>query len=280
MKHFIYSVYVALAALLLAGCSTSRTTTKAPMIGGLTGKAYAEKVIELAPQWATLSGKVSLNLSMDGKKDLKVNGTLRLKRGESIQILITPLLGIEMARMEITPDGILAIDRMGKRYAQASFGEINDMLRTSIGFEILQSLFLNEVFLPGKTNLRTSDANQFLVTQEGEQACMDVKASGTLSYRFFTSTEQGLLQETCIGLPDTPYRLSWKYDEFQNVEQRLFPQQQHMEVKANSGSKTATLDMKLSRLSVGGSWETRSEVSSRYKRIEVTDLINILNSMK
>ena len=278
MKHFIYSVYVILATLLLAGCSTSRTTTKSPMIGGLTGKAYAEKVIELAPQWTALSGKVSLNLNMDGKKDLKVNGTIRLKRGESIQILIAPLLGIEMARMEITPDGILAIDRMGKRYAQVSFGEINDMLRTNIGFEVLQSLFLNEVFLPGKTNLHPSDAGQFLISQEGEQVCMDVKASKTLSYRFFTSTEQGLLQETCIGLPDTPYRLSWKYDEFQNVDQRPFPQ--HMEVKMSNEAKAATLDMKLSRLSVGGSWDTRTEVSSRYKRIEVTDLINILNSMK
>lgn len=269
---YIY-LYVAIATLLLSACSATRTATKTPMIGNLSGQAYAEKVIEQAPRWNTLNGKVTLNLKTQGKKDIKVNGTLRMKRNESIQILVTPLLGIEMARLEITPQGILAIDRMGKRYAQADFASLG----LEIGFETIQALFLNEVFLPGKTNLQAADATSFTVTQDGDtQACLEPTRQKIFYYRFLASAQQGQLQETHVGMKGMPYKLTWHYDDFQPLATGTFPQ--HMEVTATNGTRSATLDMKLSRLSTTGNWDTRTDVSAKYKRIEIADLIKIINA--
>ena len=39
--------------------------------------------------------------------------------------------------------------------------------------------------------------------------------------------------------------------------------------------KTYSLDMKLSRMSVGEDWETRTSLSSRYKKIELTTLLKM-----
>ncbi len=275
MKRFTHYIYVLFAIVVMASCSSTRVTTTAPMVGGLTGKAYTEKVIESAPQWGALSGKAALNLNM-GSKELKVNGTLRLKRGQSIQILITPLLGIEVARLEITPDGLLAIDRINKRYAQVSFSELSTRLHTQITFDVVQSLFLNEVFLPGKSGLHASDASSFLVSQDGTQACLDAKSSDNLTYRFLTSAAEGLLQETRIGMQGSSYVLSWKYDSFQALEQRQFPL--HMLLTAEDGSQAASLDMKLSRLSVGGDWDATTSVTSKYRRIELSDVLKMLKS--
>ena len=112
IKLVVRYLYVLVALVLVASCSSTRKLEKTPMIGGLTGEAYMEKVIELSPSWKTVSGKVALTLNMEGQKDAKVSATLRLKRGESIQLLVAPLLGIEVARLEITPGGLLAVDRL------------------------------------------------------------------------------------------------------------------------------------------------------------------------
>ena len=49
-----------------------------------------------------------------------MNGTMKLVSGERMQLsLLMPILRSEVARLEITPDDVLVVDRMGKRYVQA-----------------------------------------------------------------------------------------------------------------------------------------------------------------
>ena len=272
MKHIMRIAYMALAVVALASCSSTRTATKAPMIGNLTGKAFTEKVIEQEPRWASVSAKATFRFSMEGKKDMKVNGTLRVKRGESIQLIVTPILGIEMGRMEITPEGILAMDRMNKRYAQVPFSQLG----LEIGFETIQALFLNELFLPNRGSLKAADAASFTVTPDAAQALLEPDGQKGFSYRFLASATQGTLEETRIGMTGMSYQMTWKYDDFQPLGNGQFPL--HMQVTGGDGTRTGTLDMTLSRPTTGGSWDARTEVSQKYKRIELGELINILNS--
>ena len=84
-----------LLAVGLAGCKTSRHSSS------LSGES------------ACLSSKVQLTVP---HKDatLTVNGTMKLKKEECMQIsFLMPILRTEVARMEVTPDEILLVDRMG-----------------------------------------------------------------------------------------------------------------------------------------------------------------------
>ena len=47
IRLLIRYLYVLIALVLVASCSSTRKIEKAPMVGGLTGEAYMEKVIEL-----------------------------------------------------------------------------------------------------------------------------------------------------------------------------------------------------------------------------------------
>ena len=142
-RNLFFYLLAGFVALLVASCSSTRRMQKTPMIGGLTGTDYMEKVIEWAPRWQCVTGKVALNLNT-GKSANKVSATLRIKRGDVIQLSVAPLLGIEVARMEITPEGILVVDRMNKRYVRESFGAISELAHVDLNFNMLQSLFLNE----------------------------------------------------------------------------------------------------------------------------------------
>lgn len=272
-RNLFFYLLAGFVALLVASCSSTRRMQKTPMIGGLTGTDYMEKVIEWAPRWQCVTGKVALNLNT-GKSANKVSATLRIKRGDVIQLSVALLLGIEVARMEITPEGILVVDRMNKRYVRESFGAISELAHVDLNFNMLQSLFLNELFLPRKTQLSVADASDFTVIQDGTLACLEPKSGRILSCRFWTTADQGLLEKTRIGVKGSAYGLDWAYSDFGALDGKNFPQ--HMLVNVLGIDKPISLDMKFSRLSVNSDWETRTELSSRYQRIELAELLKML----
>ena len=64
MKRFIYWVYVVCLIVLASSCRSLRHAERAPMIGGLKGEEYQEKVISGLPHWNCVTGKVALNLNV------------------------------------------------------------------------------------------------------------------------------------------------------------------------------------------------------------------------
>lgn len=113
-----------LMALLigLAGCKTSRQAE------GTKGET------------SFLSSKVVLTVP---SKDavLTVNGTMKLKAGERMQLsLLMPILRSEVARIDVTPEEVILVDRMGKRYVQASRQELKGILPKKATFQHLEKL--------------------------------------------------------------------------------------------------------------------------------------------
>lgn len=112
-------------AVCLAGCKTSRQASSS-----------------LTKDSGYLSSKVQLTVP---HKDatLTVNGTMKLKSGERMQIsFLMPIIRTEVARMEVTPDDILLVDRMGKRYVQATRKELKDILPKKPTSHILKNCFM------------------------------------------------------------------------------------------------------------------------------------------
>ena len=122
MTQRIYQIFgIALLVMALASCSSTKMLKKSHFIDGMSEVEYVEKLINHAGEWDAFTAKVNLSVDLDGKGPTKVGGTLRIKKGEVIQLSVAPLLGIEVARVEITPSGVLVLDRVNKQYVKASF---------------------------------------------------------------------------------------------------------------------------------------------------------------
>ena len=129
---------VLLVLACLAGCRTSR---------------QAESVIN--KDTGCLSSKVRLTIPTSKEAILTVDGTLKLKAGERVQVSFQmPILRTEVARIDLTPDEILLVDRMGRRYVQASRKELKGMLPRKATFARLEKL-LYEASKPGAKNYLT-----------------------------------------------------------------------------------------------------------------------------
>ena len=263
-----------LMVAILASCSATKTIKKSHSIEGMSETEFVESVIENASGWKALTAKMSLSVDLEGKGATKVSGTLRIKKGEVIQMSIAPLLGIEVARAEISPDGILVIDRMNKRYVEVSFAEVKALAKADLDFHTLQALFLNELFLPGKGDLTARDASSFKVEPEAEGVWLNVKRAKRFGYHFLTEAPEALLKESYIGLNGTPYGLRWKYDDFRALERKQFPVD--MKLVFEGGKKPVKAALALSRLSTNGDWEARTEVSKKYEKVELEEILKIL----
>lgn len=265
--------YLFLLILILTSCSTSKNSLRNTMIGGLSGTEYMEKVIEWTPSRQNLTARTRIELNTGTASPINVNANMRIRRGEIIRITVAPFLGIEVARIDITPEKVLAIDRMNKRYVELGFGELSSLLNTELDFNILQSLILNEIFIPGREKLSQSDAERFALSSYGDQAKLQVKGTKRIGYSFFTSATDGRLEETVISLKGLPYSLHCRYTDFTMLGNDVFPQS--VEMQSEGTDKKYSLSMKLSRIGTDSDWDARSEVSSKYRKISIQELLQL-----
>ena len=265
---------IALFVMLLASCSSTKMLKKTHFIDGMSEVEYVEKLINHVGEWGAFTAKVNLSVDLDGKSATKVGGTLRIKRGEVIQLSVAPLLGIEVARAEISPTGILVIDRVNKRYVRASFSELESLVHADLDFHSLQALFLHELFLPGNSRMTVRDASNFRVDVKTQEVVLEAKKGGRFTYQFLIQVPEAVLKESCIALAGTPYLLRWKYDAFRPFEQEQFPTD--MQIIFEGAEKPVKAAMALSRLSTNSNWETHTEVSARYMKVELADILKLL----
>ena len=91
------------------------------------------------------TAKVKVTITQDGK-EVTTNGNLRMRYGDVIQLtLVDPVLGIaEIGRIELSPDKVLIIDRVNKRYVDTNYEEFSALKSRNIDFKTIQEFFWQE----------------------------------------------------------------------------------------------------------------------------------------
>ena len=109
----------------------------------LTGCKTSRRAVSDDGQPRCLSAKVRLTVP-NKNASFTVNGTLKLVSGERLQMsFLMPILRTEVVRIEVTPDEVLVVDRMGRRYVRATRDELKNILPRKVTFSHLESLVFN-----------------------------------------------------------------------------------------------------------------------------------------
>ena len=138
-KNKLLLIFGLVACCLLVGCKS----TKLP--------------IEKEKPADCLSARVELVVPT---KDalFTVNGTMKLISGERVQLsFLMPILRSEVARVEVTPDELLLVDRMGHRYVRTNRDELKGMLPKDATFDKLEKLIKEAAQPSGRRTLSGSE---------------------------------------------------------------------------------------------------------------------------
>ena len=266
--------YVIVLAALLTSCSTSRKSLPGAAPGGLSGAEYVEKAVERASQHRNLTARTRVVMDTGGGAPVSVSASIKIRKGEIIRISVTPFLGIEVARIDITPNSLLVTDKVNMRYAEAGFSEICGLLGADVDFDMIQSVLMNEIFLPGKRTLSPSDAKRFTLSSVEGRAMLQTVSSDGIGCSFFMSADGSHPEETILSSRGMPFPLRCVYKDFTVSDGNVIPGQ--ISIYTGGESRRYSVDMKLSRISTDADWDAGTALSSRYRKVSIMELLRAL----
>lgn len=109
----------------------------------------ATKIAQSFGDWTTM--KAGGSLSLRGDRRFSSSMQIRMRRGKSIYISIRPLGIVEVAKLVITGDTLLVVDKIHKQYLCENVKLITNGVPASVSD--LQDLFLGRAFLLGQGTL-------------------------------------------------------------------------------------------------------------------------------
>lgn len=267
-----------LLCLVLASCGTKKQTV-ASGGGGKSGIAPLENIVQTvnANRQDETFATAKMNFSFaSGDKSASVGGTLRMKRNDVIQLSLVTFGILEVARIEMTPEYFMGIDKVNKQYIRATYQDVSFFKKAGIDFYTLQALFWDELFVFGGSNSMPTD-KQFKKSMEGERAKLTNDESQHAVLTFLVNMLTGLVQQATVS-PRTqgssPY-LTWEYAEFGSFGQKRFPTKHFLTIP-NDG-KPIKASLSLSNLKNDSGWETRTDTPKRnYKEVTIEQLMSLL----
>ncbi len=145
MRHIVFFCL----AMCLVGCHTQKGATRSSR-KVTPEQQLAQKVIVAQPLFQTAEAKkVRMKVDYAGRS-ITANGSIAVITDSILVLSVQPLLGIEMLRVEMTPQTMLVVDKMNRRYVQMPYETLAQTIGLPLCFTDLQAVFLNRMFVMGK----------------------------------------------------------------------------------------------------------------------------------
>jgi hypothetical protein len=109
-------------------------------------------------RYQTLSQKANVTLQFD-QRAYSMNCSVQMWRNELIVLSLQPVLGIEMFRLEATPDSMVVIDKMNRRYTTMAYDWGGKQLQPTPSFKMIQ----NFITPPALPKIKASSGKSFEV---------------------------------------------------------------------------------------------------------------------
>ncbi len=290
--NITHSLALTLATAALLSCSASRASVSSnePNITthSTTGSTQNLKVLHKITDQALYQQNIVANLEFTlkkGDKTIKVPGQLRMRKDDVIRLqLMVPIIRTEVGRVEFTPDGVLVVDRLHKQYVKASYDEVSFLKNNGITFYSLQSLFWNQLCMPGEKKVGEDQLSLFQVADaQGDNALVSL-ADGQMSYQWTAAKTSGLISQTKVTYQSTQHgtsSLTWQYSDFKTFGSKQYPFTQVVTVQTSltDKAKGASATFSLDDINSNADWDNRTTLSDRYTQVSAEEVLAKLMSM-
>ena len=281
---------LAVAAVMMVACSSSRNLEKskdeaameavaaAQLADSLQREAYLQKVNDNVQHARFITSKVKFSVEV-GAREMTLTGNLKMKRDDVVRLQLMAFGFVEAGRLEFTKEYVLVMDRINKLYLKAPYSQLDFLRNSNIDFYVIQALFWNELFQPGKVKVTDELLHSYSLEPGSEDAVIAMQ-DGKLSYRWLADNLTSRVKMANIMYNDKyrgNYQLNWDYEDFQTFNRKYFPMEH--KISFNTPDKEVKLGMMLNYMGSEEDWETRTEVSSKYRQVTVDEILQRFMSL-
>jgi hypothetical protein len=224
------------------------------------------------PDYSTLSARLHIELATGTEKSFSSRATLKILRDRALQISIQPLAGIEVMRIEVSPDSVKMLDRMNRRYMADSFANSGSDMPPALNFHNLQALFTNRIFLPDGTASPDSAFARFRTepAQHGQGFIFHTQDAHGLHYRFTSSGDTLAVTE----IADASHTLRLDYAAFSPVGEGLQPFPTEIRAVWRADRKTeVSLAIRYSHIDIDRPVDLRFDVPKNCRRVSLSQIL-------
>ncbi len=206
-----------------------------------------------------------------GKTNLR--GQLRIKNDSLIWMSITPALGIEAARIMLTNDSVMFINRLNKTYFTGKYELIDSLLNTTIDFSLLQSMLVGN-------DLAQYDVGKYRASVDNEMYRLTIRERRKIR-KYIRKGEintRVLVQQ--IWLDPETYRiaridvkehgedennkLQVYYSDYTSIDGQLFPSKIRIEI---TSQKSILIDVEFNKITLNNPLSFPFRIPGKYESL-------------
>ena len=262
--------------LMLASCGSKKKVVeeKTTVVTNTGQNEILNKVSQNVQTAKFITSKVRFSVEV-GAQNITLTGNLKMKRDDVIRLQLMAFGFVEAARLEFTKDYVLIMDRINKQYLKAPYKSVDFLRNSGINFYTLQALFWSELFQPNRSTLTADDMKKYAINADNEDAVVTLE-DNKIDYSWLVDQGNGLIKMANIIYKDRlngNSQLNWDYTGYEKLESHSKQFPNDMNITLTAPKKEVKLGIKLNYIRHETEWETRTEVSNKYREVTVDEIL-------
>lgn len=285
----ILKIAVMAFPLMLSSCIFHKKAVKEEAPKPLTAeelkqKKFVDRVQDNVQTARFITSKVKFSVEVGAQK-LTLTGNLKMKRDDVIRLQLMAFGFVEAGRIEMTKEYVLIMDRINKQYLKAPWMQVDFLRNSGLNFNSMQSLFWNELFKPNPVvigkKVEADTTSTFATIESGDDMIIQLN-QGKMDYSWLVERNDALIKMANIQYKDrfnsdNNAQLNWDYDKFELFSGKKFPTKHA--ISLTTANKEVKLGMTFNYLGSETEWETRTEVSNKYREVTVDEILRRFMSL-
>jgi hypothetical protein len=261
-------LFLVILSINLYSCNTRRQVIKQPLKEH--GADYIfEQLKKNELRFKTLSGKFSAEANINNDNN-SFSGNIFIIKDSIIWVSIQKL-GLEVARLLLTPDTAKFMNRINKTYFISDFNFVNQLYKTDFDFDIVQSVLIGN-------DLSYYDNNKFKASIENMQYKISTFNRAKLKKSLKKENDNTRLLVQDIWLDPFTFKIKKimirevknenrkfiaNYSDFKEIDQQLFPESMSFQVVEE---KKIKVEIEFSKISLNTTESMPFKIPTNYKK--------------
>lgn len=263
-----FAVFAVLLMLMITACRPAKDiVTPAPDPDRLSVEHTIASLRAAETNFDNLYTRFSGTANLEGSQ-YSISGHMRMKKDSAIFISIAPLLGIEIARILLTPDTVKIVNRIDNTFFVGDYRFINSFLNTYVDFYMLQALFVGNDFshFSYENFTLSNDKNKLLLQSNDRRPPGRGMRNISFQQNLWLNNQTFNIEENLLYEPLSRRSLRARYVNHANIDEQTMPQELLL-IFTEPGMR-ASLNLRYSRTSLAQQRPISFSIPSNYSPMD------------
>lgn len=269
-----YYFSILLLSVVFLSCKVQEKDNIKIKIKPRSSKYLVNKLLLNEFQFNTITAKANVDVTDTTGKETSFKTHIRIKEDSAIWLSITPLLGIEMARVLITKDTVKLMNRVKNEFFIGDFDYINKIFGSDLDYQMLEALLIGnsldfemEEKIHSKVDRKKdlyylSTLKKRKIKKELEKDKDKLKEQ---AQALWLDPQTFKIKEILLSTPENDNTLLGVYADFRELGSQVLPYEMAFTLKSKS---TVVIEASYSKFSVGKSLSFPFKIPEKYEQIQ------------